>query len=165
MKSPHILLVGNPRKVRANLLHLLSPDSVQAIDSEIAANARALFALGAQHYAFAVSVSRPQWRQAISRAYYGAFGVVRSVRFFVEGHYSTETGEHKKVDDLPADFPNRATYTVQLPVLRDDRNLSDYDHTATEADLAIPRDEAIQLVGNLIGDARGYLQSRGLTLP
>jgi hypothetical protein len=151
--------------VRANLLHLLSTDSVQAIDSEIAANARGLFELGAQHYAFAISLGRSQWRQTISRVYYGAFGVVRSVRFFVDGHYSTETGEHKKVDELPTDFPNRSTYAVQLPVLRDDRNLSDYDHTATEADLVIPREDAVRLVGNLFADARSYLQARGLTIP
>lgn len=164
MKSPHILLAGNCQKVRANLLHLLSADSVRAIDDEIAANARGLFELGEQHYSFAISLGRSHWRQTISRAYYGAFGIVRSVRLFVDGHYSTESNEHKKIDGLPHDFPNRATYSVQLPVLRDDRNLCDYDHTATEAELVIPREDAVTLVASLIQDARSYLHSRGLTV-
>jgi hypothetical protein len=165
VKTPHLLLAGNCHRVRSNIAHILSAHSVQALDDEIAANARALITLGQQHFTFAGSLSRSQWRQTVSRAYYGAFGVVRGIRLYVDGHYSTENAEHKKIDALPMDFPNRATYSIQLPVLREDRNLCDYDHTATEDDLAISRDDALALVDNLIDDARRYLEARGLTIP
>jgi len=49
-------------------------------------------------------------------------------------------------------------------LLRDDRNVSDYDHAATPADLTFPIQDAVSLVGDFIQEAKGYLAGRGLRI-
>ena len=56
----------------------------------------------------------------------------------------------------------KSTYTNRLVVLREDRNLCDYDHTAGEADLVIGRKESLELVSKFIANARRYLEGRGV---
>ena len=160
MKSPHLLLAGNAQRVRANLVSILDALGLAAIDKEITLNAARMYDLALQHYKFAAQLPGPTWRHKISRLYYAAYHVSRCLRFMTSGEYCQEVTDHKKVDDLPQDLPNRATYANRLTALRDDRNLADYDHTATEAELVIPVAEATALVEQLLGDARSYLKAR-----
>jgi uncharacterized protein (UPF0332 family) len=162
MKGPHLLLAGNPRRVLENIRPLVSGRAASAIEKEIRRNAAGLYNLGAEHYNFAANLQAADWRQCVSRAYYGAYNCARSVRFAEDGTYSTDSSDHKKIEELPKGFPNLNTYTNRLRLLRDDRNLCDYDHTVSEAELAITRDEGLALVGGFLRDAKLYLRNRGI---
>lgn len=165
MKEPHILLVSsNWQKIRKNLEQILNTSELAKIDAEIDRNAVGLFRLGEVHLAFAVGPAKVSWRQCISRLYYAAYAVSRSVRFKESGHYSTESTDHKRVQGLPVGFPDINRYSNQLAVLREDRNLSDYDHSAEEGDLLIPVSDAIVLVTEFVRDARSYLGGKGLSV-
>ncbi len=161
MKSPHILLLNkNVVEIRNELSGVLSKKSAKAIEAEVKRNVVQLFSLGEQHHNFARTTSNAHWRQVVSRAYYGAYGVSRAVRLATKGAYSQETKDHEKIAELPDDFPDRATYANRLRVLRDDRNLCDYDHSADQADLAISVADAIALVDAFLTHARTYLRAR-----
>ncbi len=163
MREPHILLLKkNVGELRKNLLNLFSAKSLRAFDKEVNLNVKQLFALGEYHFGFADALSTANWRQKVSRAYYGAYSVSKAVRLKTNGSYSTESRDHEKVSELPADFPNRATYANKLPLLRDDRNLCDYDHTAVVVDLVETLPDTLTLVRDFIGDARTYLRNKGV---
>jgi len=163
MRSPHILLASsNPQKLITNIEHLVSKRAADALRREVRANVSGLFRLGEQHYTFAATLPTSDWRQIVSRCYYGAYNVVRSVKLEASGHYSTDSTDHKKIDELPSTFPNRNTYSNRLSMLREDRNLCDYDHTVTEVDLVYTIPEALRLVQGFIQDSRTYLRVKGL---
>lgn len=165
LKSPHLLLASsNPQKLRANIAHIITRTSLQRIDGELDRNVIALFRLGESHYAFARSLQVNEWRQKISRFYYGAYNVQRAIRLKVEGAFSTDSTDHKVIGQLPDTFPNRATYGNQLTTLREDRNLADYSHDSTSTDLVISVADAETLVFDFIQDSRAFLLSLGLTL-
>jgi hypothetical protein len=164
LKPPHILLASsNPLKMLSNLQHILDADAYNSLKNEIDENVKSLFELGESHYLFAKQLTRQHWRQRISRFYYGAYNVRRSISLHENGSYGTEVDDHKKTS-LPNGFNNSSTYSIQLHTLRDDRNLSDYDHTAVELDLVITQDEAEILVADFLHDARTYLTNRGFIL-
>lgn len=165
MRSPHILLAtGNVARMRANLVHLLDAPAVSALDAAISANVVGLFRLGEYHFSFGASQPTSDWRQRVSRLYYGAYNVQRAIRLHETGSYSTDSTDHKKINELPGGFPRSSFFAVQLPVLREDRNLCDYDHSAVESDLAISVADAVDLVRELINEGRAYLASRGVVL-
>ncbi len=135
-----------------------------AIEASINANVSQLYVLGRRHYLFAARQGNRDWRQKISRLYYGAYNVSRAVRLCVHGEYSTEVGDHKKVDSLPDDFPNKNTYANRLTVLREDRNLCDYDHAADQQDLVYGLDDSKEMVEKFLRDSRKYLKGRGVNV-
>lgn len=163
VKPPHLLLAsGNVRRLQTNLAVVVNAAGRAAIESEICANCSQLYALGRNHFLFARRLKNRDWRQKISRLYYGAYCASRAVRLCVNGEYSTEAGDHKKIDAIPDNFPNKNTYANRLGVLRDDRNLCDYDHTAKLSDLIIEPADAEQFVAEFLRDARVYLEQRGV---
>ena len=164
MKTSDLLKLGNPRMVKKNLAAILQEDALAAIESEIERNVTDLYRLGLQHYRFAVSQPPQRWRQKVSRLYYAAYSVSRSVRLYVSGEYSTESGDHKNVGKLPDDFPNKARFSNQLSVLREDRNTADYDHISQARDLVISPSNATLLVKEFLTDVKSYFQGRGLTV-
>lgn len=164
LKSPHLLLASsNSHQMLANLRHILDATACDAIQDEININVKLLFELGESHHAFAKQSSRQYWRQRISRLYYGAYNIRRAVNLHESGSFRTDVDDHKKTE-LPFSLGNASTYTVRLRDLREDRNLSDYDHTAKESDLVLTQDEADLIVTNFLDDARVYLVSRGVSL-
>jgi hypothetical protein len=164
-KSPHLLLAGgNVRKLQTNLVTVLNRAAIDAIEAEIHTNVAELFKLGRKHYLFARRQANRDWRQKVSRLYYGAYNVSRSVRLCTQGDYSVESADHKKIDAVPDDFPNKNTYANRLGVLREDRNLCDYDHTATQVDLILGVEDSLQLVDGFLRDAKRYLKGRGVKL-
>lgn len=164
MKTPHLLLAGNPRKLTKNLVNVVGLTAISAIETEICANVAQLYLLGRHHYSFAVRQNSRSWRQKISRLYYGAYNVSRAIRLCVSGEFSEDSSDHKKIGDLPDDFPSQAVYKNRLNSLRDDRNLCDYDHTARVADLARDPNDSITLVATFLRDARSYLKPRGVKI-
>jgi len=158
------LAAGNVRRLKTNLVNVVDGAAIVAIEAEICANSAQLYILGKNHYLFARRQNNRDWRQKISRLYYGAYNVSRAVRLCVNGEYSTESSDHKKLEAIPGDFPNRNTYSNRLSVLREDRNLCDYDHTAVLGDLILVPGDALELVGDFLQDARSYLQQHGVQI-
>jgi len=164
-KPPHLLLVGpNVRRVKTNLATVIDQKALDAIEAEILANSRALYRLGHRHFTFAVRQSNRDWRQKISRLYYGVYNSSRAIRLCVAGEYSTDPSDHAKIESIPDDLPNRSKYENQLRILREDRNLSDYDHTAGIADLALGIAGAVEMASAFMVDSKVYLKKRGVKL-
>ena len=145
-------------------MNVVDAAAISAIEAEICANVAQLYALGRSHYNFAIRQNNRSWRQKISRLYYAAYSVSRAVRLCVNGDYSTDSSDHKKIEILPDDFPNKNMYANRLGVLRADRNLCDYDHTAELADLVVGVSDAVQLVQQFLTDAQSYLTRRGVNI-
>ena len=162
MKSPHLLNLGNARKVKKNLAGILDPASLDRLEAEIQTNVVALLALARRHYHFARRQAGQNWRQKISRLYYAAYNAARAVRLYVSGEYSTDANDHQKFGQLPKDFPSRAQYVNKLAVLREDRNTCDYDHMSTASDLVLGSTSSLTLVRDFMADTTAYLQSKGL---
>lgn len=163
LKSPHILQASsNTRKMLENLRHILDTTACDAIQQELDKNVKALFFLGEEHFQFAKQTSKKLWRQRISRLYYGAYNVRRAVELHSDGIYRTDTSDHKNMHNIPDTFPNKDKYKIQLVTLRDDRNLADYSHDASETDLILTQDDADMLVADFINDARHFLDNRGV---
>jgi hypothetical protein len=161
MRPPHILLLNkNVGELKRQLADVLGVRGTRAFEREVQRNVAQLFALGEEHFAFAQRLRPRHWRQIVSRTYYGAYLLSKALRLAVGGHYSSEVRDHEKIGELPDDFPERNTYSNRLRLLRDDRNLSDYDHTVREVDLALPRADAQRLVQDFISHARVYLNGR-----
>ena len=161
MRSPHILLLNkNVAELKRELGRVLSKESTKAFDAEVRKNVVQLFTLGERHFEFAKTISAIHWRQVVSRSYYGVYNVSRALRLAVSGQYSQDIKDHEKIGDLPDNFPDKSTYANRLRLLKDDRNLCDYDHTAVETDLGINRVDTITLVGNFVLHARDYLRAR-----
>lgn len=161
MKSPHILLASsNVVRLKVNLQHILSSSAMRAIEDEVNANVAGLFALGIEQYNF--GKKQTEWRQCISRLYYSAYSISRAIRLSVNGIYSTDSSDHKKISEFPNDFPNNARYSVEFSILREDRNLADYDHTASEMDLTISTADAKILLNGYVKDSTQYLVNLGV---
>lgn len=165
LKEPHVLLAsGNPRKLIRNLTHILSPLELQKIEDELDRNVLCLYSLGLEHYNFAIEINNAEWRQSISRLYYAAYNVKRSISLKHDGAFSTDSGDHMKIDALPDDFENIGTYKSRLKSLRDDRNLSDYSHLAVEADLLYSVADSRSLVTSFLQDAKKFLLDNGVNV-
>ena len=164
MKTPHLLNLGNPRKVKDNLSGLLDAAALGLIESEIEGNTCALMALARTHYRFAVRQSAPNWRQKVSRLYYAGYNAARALRLYLHGEYSRDVKDHQKFNKLPDDFPSRFKYINQLSVLREDRNTCDYDHLSVAGDLILGSRLAGELVRDFLDDVAVYLNNRGLNV-
>lgn len=145
-------------------MDVVDAGAISAIETEICVNVAQLYVLGRSHYHFAVRQNNRSWRQKISRLYYAAYNVSRAVRLCINGEYSVDSSDHKRIETLPDDFPNRNRYANRLGALRDDRNLCDYDHTARLTDLVVGVNDAAELVQQFLKDAQGYLKRRGVNL-
>jgi len=165
LKPPHILRASqNVSEMLENLRHILDANACSMIQSEINANVKALFGLGEEHFNFARQTPKRYWRQRISRLYYGAYNIRRAVQLHCNGIYRTDVSDHSRIGDLIDSFPNMDTYKRRLTDLREDRNLADYSHDATESDLILAQNDADELVNNFIIDARNFLASRGVVI-
>jgi hypothetical protein len=163
LKEPCILLAGsNWHKLVKNVEHVLDPTAVQRLITEAHRNVLALLQLGESHLQFARNISAKEWRQRISRLYYAALNAKRAVTLQHSGSFSTDVSDHKKIGELPTDFPNTNTYGTRLANLRDDRNIADYDHLAAEDDLLYSPTDAEAMVADFVRDARDYLAQRGV---
>lgn len=160
----NFLKIGNPKKIIGILDGLIEPDQLALVGEQHRLQAQEMFQLGVKHYRFAKSQNSYHWRQRVSRFYYGAYNGSKAIRYLVDGAYSTDSSDHKKIGDLPNDFNDRATYSTRLKELRDDRNKCDYDHCARAKDLFITQADAEVLTRNFLRETQTYLRDRGLQL-
>jgi uncharacterized protein (UPF0332 family) len=147
-----------------NLNGVLDASALAKIQAEIDRNVEELINLGESHFNFAKSINQNEWRQVISRLYYAAYNIKRAVSLRVDGSFSTDSSDHQKIGELPKDFTDVEKFSSKLKNLRDDRNLADYSHDASESDLLIPINEAGALVADFINQSFGYLRNKGMTI-
>lgn len=165
LSPPHLLLASsNALKMIQNLNHLLAQQELAKLTAELNRNVDALFALGVIHFTFASSLNNNDWRQKISRLYYAAYNIRRAVALKHSGAFSTDSSDHKNVDQLPDGMNNRESHINNLRNLREDRNLSDYSHLAIASDLVIAPDDALNFVTQFIADCRHFLLQNGLVV-
>jgi len=145
-----------------NLRALLEDNSYEKLETKFKEDVLGMINLGETHLDFALRTPERHWRQTISRLYYSAYILTRAVRLYCTGKYSTEVSDHRKVGEFPNDFPTKSTYAVKLNVLRDDRNLCDYDHTITQNDLAQGVEDWRTDIRNLQLEIVDYLRIKGL---
>lgn len=165
LREPHLFNAGpNPLKLVKNLEGLINAAALDSIRQEIDRNVALLFQLGVSHYNFACGIARNEWRQRISRYYYGAYNIRRAVALKNSGLFSTESSDHKAIDQIPSEIPNSSAFKVRLGNLRDDRNLADYSHLAVVENLLVTPDEWESFVCDFMSSARDYLQSQNVQL-
>jgi hypothetical protein len=147
LKEPHLFnAASNPLRIIRNLSGILTAAELAKITAEIDSNAIGLYRLGESHHQFAQSLDASYWRQRVSRLYYAAYNMRRAMALKYDGSFSTDSSDHAKVDAIPDALPNAAAYRLKLKNLRDDRNLADYSHLASETDLLMSPQEYELLV-------------------
>lgn len=165
LTEPHVLLASsNLNKLIRNLDGILAAAELGKIQGAVNDEVVKIFKLGLDHFNFAIGLDKVHWRQRVSRFYYAAYNVKRSIQLSDNGTYSTDSSDHQRIDQLPDSLPNAATYRAKLKNMRDDRNLADYSHLGREADLLISPDDMQRVVGEFIADAKSYLGARGIAL-
>ena len=165
LKEPSILLAAsNCQKMIRNLQHVLDQPAVDALQEEVRRHVTKLFHLGDHHFRFATSIDNRHWRQKVSRFYYAAYNIRRAIALNASGHFAMDVKDHKRIGEFPDDFPNSNTFATGLEGLRDDRNLADYNHDATENDLLMVPGDVETLVTEFRAEANKYLTDHGITL-
>jgi uncharacterized protein (UPF0332 family) len=123
----------------------------------------AWFRLGEEHLAEAKNNNLSNCsRSVFSRAYYGAYNASKGTRYLANGFVSLKGDDHGKASvDLPADFPDLATWTTKISGLYEHRLRADYDNwSTTAADQTMTPLEAIQTSEEFINTARTYLNTK-----
>jgi hypothetical protein len=161
---PHVLLIGNPYTTISNLKDILDDEAIEKIRNAFANEVRLLFNLGLDHFVFAKSIDRKNWRHKVSRLYYAAYNVRRAVQLQDCGKYSTDVSDHKDIDNLPNSLNQRTVHGGMLKQLRDDRNLADYSHSGQEIDLFATTIDLEEKVDVFIADCKDYLKKAGLVI-
>jgi hypothetical protein len=152
----------NHQKVRRGLEGLLEAPALAAYDEAVKNICRHHIALASAHLAAARPTQR-HWRTRVSRAYYAAYSASRAVRFYVAGGFSSEVEDHKKVADLPKDFPRLADWNDTLTQMRHDRNLADYDAWPDcREQLNKPPSRTVDLASEFVQETKSYLHARGV---
>ena len=160
--NDHFLLRINPRKVIRSLASIISASERAKVEDEVRRNVKQLLRLSQAHLRFARHAAGPSgWRQRVSRGYYSVYSMSRALRLEVSGKYSLESTDHKKIGDLPADFPSVERWKDFLTKFRADRNLADYDHSVSETDLELRSDKYLAGAEEFLVDAKKYLKARG----
>lgn len=72
----------NSRELIRILSPLLSEESKTKLENEIEQHSVKLYKLGESHFKFAESLPDQEWRQKISRCYYGAYNCKRALMLF-----------------------------------------------------------------------------------
>ncbi|WP_442775467.1 hypothetical protein [Sphaerotilus montanus] len=165
LKEPHIFNASsNPIKLIKNLRGIISEDEILKIEQEINNNVIKLYALGVGHYNFAKRIAHSEWRQKISRLYYAAYNIRRSIQLKADGHFSMDSSDHQRVGEFPDKLNNKEKYKQIFISLREDRNLSDYSHLAVESDLIQGVSIYESSVTDFVNDAKEFLLEKGVSL-
>lgn len=162
MDEKHLLNV-NPHKVIKCLEGILNAAELSKIQSAVSQNGLEIIELAECHIQFAdAATGNGAWRQKVSRGYFACYTASRAVRLVVHGHYDTEVQDHKRIGDLPRDFPDHAVWADLLTKLRGDRNIVDYDHTSAEAALEMTAAAYLAKAKEFVEVVKAYFSGRGI---
>lgn len=141
---------------------ILDAGELGKIQAAINENVQQLVNLSRSHLLFAESAAgQSSWRQRVSRGYYSTYCMSRAVRLKSSGYYNTEPTDHKKIGELPNNFPDKSTWEDFLIKFRADRNLADYDHTVSEQALELTSHTYVSEARRFHQVARNYLITLG----
>lgn len=105
------------------------------------------------------------WRSLVSRSYYAVYNASKAVRFFVDGSVRLDGEDHKKVGDLPDDFPSRAKWSNFCVELRRDRNLADYEPwEKKQLSLTYRAKDCLQLTEEFLLEVKKYLRNMSIAI-
>ena len=129
-------LIKNHGEFKSTLIALSMSGDLNTLESHVLKVTQKWFDLARMHLldATAVDVKRNS-RSVYSRSYYAAYNASKAVRYFVSGFVSLRGDDHKKVGELPGNFPDVDTWLSNLSLLYEHRLRADYDnwaHTASE---------------------------------
>lgn len=101
-------------------------------------------------------------RAAYSRAYYAAYNASKGVRYMSHGYVSLKGDDHGRAStELPADFPDVATWVAKISILYEQRLRADYDNWSSSADeFTISAAQAIDDANAFVDAARLYLNTK-----
>ena len=154
-------LLKNHGEFRATLISLTMNSDLLLLESHVHAVARRWFELAKEHYADA-SNANPSTspRAAYSRAYYSVYNASKSVRYIVRGQVSLKGDDHRKVADLPNNFPDVDAWAAKLQVLYEHRLRADYDNWSdTTSENILSAAQCVKDAGDFLGIAAQFLQS------
>ncbi len=154
----------NLLKVKRCLATVLSTDELGKIQQAHVHNVWEGIKLAQIHLRFAKSAAgRWNWRHRVSRAYYACYCASRAVRLAHNGSFSTEVEDHKKIGQLPDDFPGKDVWAELFVKFRGDRNLADYDHTVSISALEYTTNVYVKHADEFLREVIAYLRHKGLT--
>lgn len=158
----HLLKLSNTNRLILTLSKIVGRRAIKQIKDEKKKNVRALLRLSFCHYKLAASIQdKRQWRQIVSRAYYCCYIASKAIRLATDGDYSEEVKDHEKIAYLPDDFPEKNERSNFLNTFRGDRNICDYDHTATLKDLEYSVTYYLEKSQTFLKDSKSFLKKRG----
>lgn len=155
----------NLHKVISCLQGVLGPAEIDKITAELHRNVRQALRLSEVHLHFAFEAQRcgrGAWRHVVSRGYYCCYCASRAVRLAKSGNFSMEPDDHKRIGELPADFPSKDIWADILTKFRADRNLSDYDHRSGVTQLEYRPQDYLNKAKKFLLDSKKYLKSQGV---
>lgn len=151
----------NPRKVIRCLKGIVSEAELNKIEEELKKHIKKLVRLGEAHLRYANNLNGAgSWRQRVSRAYYACYSLSKAIRLAEDGIYSTDSSDHKKIGSLPNDFDDKPTWENKLTQFRADRNIADYDHSATEKELEVTSGTYLSDATLFTKKAKEYLKGK-----
>jgi len=165
MPTRDVLDLRNHGETRRVLRQLGVDDAaLSVIEAKVAEQTRSWLRLGEKHLKSVRRLRKynEEWRSVVSRSYYAAYNASKAVRYYVHGWVSLEGDDHKRVGELPDDFPDRQRWGQFLIELRDARNQSDYDPWPnTYRTLPVKPLDAVLGADEFLSEARAYIKSRG----
>lgn len=166
-REESFLKLRNFREVRNVLDQFGSHADLSWYDEAALMICRRWFRLAQQHFRVAqqLTTSQRHWRSTVSRCYYAVYNSSRSVRYYINGWVQPGPEDHKRVGDLPSDFPQRSVWSNFAVELRRDRNLADYEPWQhVRRSLTYDPLTALDRTSKFLSDCRNYLRGRGVQL-
>jgi hypothetical protein len=152
-------LLKNHAEFKATLLSLTMKADISLLDSHVYAVAQKWFELGRLHYIDASTADVAVNSRAVySRAYYAVYNASKAVRYVVRGFVSLHGDDHKKVADLPGNFPDLDSWVSKLPLLFEHRLRADYDNWSdTSKENVLTPVNCLDIAADFLATAEGYL--------
>jgi len=152
-------LLKNHAEFKSTLVSLTMNGDLPILESHVYAVARKWFELARIHYVDAAAVDAAvNPRSVYSRAYYAAYSASKAVRYVVRGFVSLRGDDHKKVADLPSNFPNVDSWVSKLPLLYEHRLRADYDNWSdTAAENALGPTDCLAIAADFLKTAEQFL--------
>jgi len=122
-------LLKNHADFKSTLMSLTMSGDLPILEGHVHAVARKWFELARLHYSDAAAADTHRNPRAVySRSYYAAYNASKAVRYVVYGFVSLRGDDHKKVAELPSNFPDVDSWGAKLPNLYEHRLRADYDN-------------------------------------
>lgn len=145
-------LLRNHAEFKSTLISLTMNADLVVLQSHVDEIAKRWFELARIHYREASAadpVAHP--RSVYSRSYYAAYNASKAIRYIVRGSVSLKGDDHKRVADLPDNFPDVDAWAAKLPLLYEHRLRADYDNwSGTQSENNLTAVECLAAAGEFL---------------